>query len=102
MTASRCDEKMLMVAETRQDDHEQDERPGQAVAREPGLAECAEREVQERRAAVGHRRQDGDQPDQVQPAGVVAGLGAAEFASPTNRFRRTWGMRTPARTCTAR
>ena len=102
MTASRWLEKMLMIAETARMIDEQDERPRQAVAVEPGLAERAERQVEERRAAVGHRRQDGDQADQVQPAGVEARLRAAEFACPPVDSARRRETPRPARTCTAR
>ena len=42
----------------------------------------AEREVEEGGAAVGDRGDDGEQADQVEPAGVVAGLGAAELGGP--------------------
>ncbi len=85
-----------------QDDRELDEDPGQRVVAGPGVAEVADAGVEEGRAAVGHRRDDRDQADQVEPAGVEAGASGRRASRPTSRCRRMSGRPRPARTCTSR
>ena len=80
--ASRWLEKMLTTRGDDQDDQEVEEDRVEVARRVAAREQEAEREVEEGRAAVGDRGDDGEQPDEVQPAGVVAGLGAAELGRP--------------------
>ena len=82
------DDRHQVAAEDVQhrDDHEHGEErvehPGQRVVVRVGVRVRADREVDEGRAAVGDTGGDGDQADQVQPAGEEAGLRAAELRGP--------------------
>ena len=79
--ASRWLEKMLtMAAMTRM--AMKNRKIVLQAARVPARREEAQREVEEGGAAVGHRGHDGQQADQVQPAGVVAGLRPAQLGRP--------------------
>ena len=78
-------------------------RPGSGCSRAAhDVLKVLERQVEERRAAVGDRGVDREQADQVQPAGVVAGLRRRRAWRPTSRCRPRSGRPTPARTCTGR
>ena len=80
--ASRWLEKMLITAAMTRIADEVEEDRVEVARRVAAREEEAEREVEEGGAAVGDRGHDGEQPDEVQPARVVAGLHAAELGSP--------------------
>jgi hypothetical protein len=71
--------------EGRDDDQHDEELPEdslQGVTLGPTVTEEPERQVEEIGAAVGDGGDDRQQPDQVEPAGVVAGPHAAQLAGP--------------------
>ena len=82
MIAIRWLLKMFSTDASAEHDHEDDEHPGQRVVGGVGVREGADRQVDERGAAVGHTGGDRDQADQVQPAGEEAGRRPAELGRP--------------------